>query len=314
MDSPAPQSDRILVIPAAAKTPQAEIAASVLAELWRDSDGASVDLNQEELANALLTIGTKYNYGLPEGVVARPAQAVLFWRSLELRELALAGACALGRERAWEKFIDTYRQPLTQAAIAITGSGSLGQELADSLYSEMFGLRVSEGERKSPLASYAGRGSLMGFLRTTLAQRYVDYQRSTQKVSAIGEREFAAPATYPVPSEAVIRSLSQSLTTVFLSLDAEERFLLAAWFLNQRTLADIAQVLRVHEATISRKLKRITENLHKKLLEQLRASGMSKRGAEEALGTDPRDIDINLRGLLQSCENSTFFGKGTSAE
>ena len=87
---------------------------------------------------------------------------------------------------------------------------------------------------------------------------------------------------------------------------SEERFLLAAYYLDGRTLLEIAQTLAVHEATISRRLKRLAENLRKQLLENLVASGLSKPAAQEALGSDPRDIEINLRMLLQTSQTSTF--------
>jgi hypothetical protein len=34
---------------------------------------------------------------------------------------------------------------------------------------------------------------------------------------------------------------------------------------------------------------------------------MSKRAAEEALGVDVRDLEINLRGLLQSSQIAAFY-------
>jgi hypothetical protein len=37
---------------------------------------------------------------------------------------------------------------------------------------------------------------------------------------------------------------------------------------------------------------------------------MSRVGAEEAMGLDPRDVDINLRSLLQASRSETFSGKG----
>jgi RNA polymerase sigma-70 factor, ECF subfamily len=71
----------------------------------------------------------------------------------------------------------------------------------------------------------------------------------------------------------------------------------------------IARLLRVHEATISRRLKRLTSDLRKQLLHHLQAGGLSKRGAEEALGADPRDLEINLRELLQSSQTAAFSNK-----
>jgi RNA polymerase sigma-70 factor (ECF subfamily) len=108
----------------------------------------------------------------------------------------------------------------------------------------------------------------------------------------------------------VLARLSQALATALNSLTAEERFLLAAWFLDQRTLLEISRALRVHEATISRRLQRVTARLHKDLLKNMRASGMSRAAAEEALGTDPRDININLRSLLQTSQPRAFNGQG----
>jgi RNA polymerase sigma-70 factor (ECF subfamily) len=36
---------------------------------------------------------------------------------------------------------------------------------------------------------------------------------------------------------------------------------------------------------------------------------LSKAAAEEALGTDPRDIEINLRRLLQTSQTSSFSNR-----
>jgi RNA polymerase sigma-70 factor (ECF subfamily) len=227
--------------------------------------------------------------------------------------LALAQACALGREAAWERFVALYRAPLTQAAIAITGSATLGHELADSLYGELFGLATRGGERQSPLASYSGRGSLLGWLRTTLAQRNVDHHRRTRRevpLEAVEETEAdVAPTGTGTPLPAELARLGDSVARTLAALGAEERFLLAAYFLDRRTLLEIGRLLRVHEATVSRKLKRLTEDLRRQLLRNLQSGGLSRRAAEEALGTDPRDVEVNLRALLQSSRARAFSDK-----
>jgi RNA polymerase sigma-70 factor, ECF subfamily len=212
----------------------------------------------------------------------------MFWRTLHLEELALARGCALGRESAWRRFLAQYREPLTRAAVDMTGSAALGEELASALYSELYGLTEREGHRWSPLLQYSGRGSLMGWLRAILAQRRVNQYRKTGRETELGEIE--PPATV---FEAPIL----------------ERFLLSAYYLDQHTLHEMSCVLRVHEATISRKLKRATERVRKELLQTLRARGLSRRAAEEVLGTDPRDVNINLRRLLQKSEGEPISEK-----
>ena len=42
------------------------------------------------------------------------------------------------------------------------------------------------------------------------------------------------------------------------------------------------------------------------LLHHLQSGGLSKRAAEEALGTDPRDLELNLRKLLQTSQSQPF--------
>ena len=283
-------------------------------EFWREADAGSVGLGKEELARILLAIGSKYNYGLAPDATAGRAQVAAFWRALQLPDLALAQACALGRDVAWQQFMARFREPLTQAAIGIAGSAARGQELADSLYSEMFGLTERDGTRRSPLASYSGRGSLKGFLRATLAQRNVDLYRRTHREVPLPELDFAAAPAAAIPTPEVLSRLGDSVTATLGSLSPEDRFLLSAWFLDQRTLLEISRILRVHESTVSRSVKRLAERLHKELLRHLEASGMSPAAAREALGTDPRDLDINLRSLLQASRPGTFFQQGASPQ
>jgi hypothetical protein len=40
---------------------------------------------------------------------------------------------------------------------------------------------------------------------------------------------------------------------------------------------------------------------------------LSKAAAQEALGTDPRDIEINLRALLQTSQTGAFNEQGTGS-
>jgi RNA polymerase sigma-70 factor (ECF subfamily) len=291
-----------------------ELSGLSIDEFWQEAGADSVGLRKDELATVLLALGAKYNYGLAPGAAATPAQIGSFWRTLQLHDLALAHACALGRDAAWQQFIARFREPLTQAATGITGSAALGQELADSLYAELFGLTGRGEQRRSPLAYYSGRGSLKGFLRATLSQRHVDLHRRTNRETPFANEDVAASTPAPIPTSDVLLRLSRSLADTLSTLPPDERFLLSAWFLDQRTLLEISRILRVHEATVSRRLQRLTARIHKDLLKNMRASGMSRAAAEEALGTDPRDLDINLRTLLQVSQPAAFLQQGVTAD
>ena len=277
-------------------------------ELWRVSGAELVEVSKAEFAEALETIGARHNFGLDPERQTNERQRETFWRALHLEELAIARGCALGRESAWRRFLAQYQEQLTRAAVEMTGSAALGEELASALYSELFGLTEREGRRWSPLLRYSGRGSLMGWLRAVLAQRRVNQYRKLGRETALGEIEPAAAVSEQLELER-LEDLRVAIKMTLSEASAEERFLLSAYYLDQHTLHEMSRVLRVHEATVSRKLKRATERLRKRLLRTLRARGLSRRGAEEALGTDPRDVDLNLGKLLQKSEGDTIPDK-----
>ena len=278
----------------------------LLDELWRSSEAASVGLGRAKFGRVLLDVGARQNYGLDEGTSATREQQAAYLRGLKLVDLALAHACAAGSERAWERFVATYRQPLVRAAIAIAGNETLGRELADQLYGELYGLTERDGERKCPLKSYRGRGSLLGWLRTVVAQRHVDRWRKNRREEPLAEFDAAAPEAVESAPANVGTQLESAVGAAIESCDAEERLILTAYYLDGKTLLEIARVLNVHEATVSRKLKRVCEELRKRVLQNLQGTGMSRRVAEEALGADPRDLDVNAKKLLQYSQSDSF--------
>jgi RNA polymerase sigma-70 factor (ECF subfamily) len=305
-----------------------------LHKLWQSANAKTYALSRSEFEAILLTAAHTQNYGQPRPTTPTPAQQTEFFanlKQLQLNDYVLAQSCAQGHGPAWEHFLALYRQPLTRAAIAITGSHSLGEDLADALYAELYGLTTRTAEdgdastpvRKSPLASYKGRGSLIGWLRTTLAQRHIDHHRKTWREEPLTTSENpdkpasiepAASVTEPLPSPEKLDQINRAVQQSLAHRPAEDRFLLAAYFLDQQTLIQISRILQVHEATVSRKLHRLLDELRKDLLTNLQSQGMSKRAAQEALGTDPRDLDIgdphqlgsNLRNLLQTSQSQPF--------
>jgi RNA polymerase sigma-70 factor (ECF subfamily) len=241
-----------------------------------------------------------------------------FCGGLRLEDLTLARGCARGSERAWEVFMSRFREKLYDVARQITREDSLGRELADSLYAELYGTRTREGDRVSKLASYSGRGSLDGWLRTVLAQEYINTYRKQRRLVSLDEEseegiQYAAPNAEPAPAADPL--LKRATHDALRALEAEERFVLASYFLDGRTLAEIARSLSVHESTISRKVEKLTKNLRKQITKNLVGYGMSRRQAEEALDADVRDMALDLRSsLAQDSATGTFSKKGAKAE
>ncbi len=296
-----------------APTPgQAErkIRASVVAELYQRSRAAEVGLPEPELARILDEIAAKY---LPAATRDRDVEE--FSRGLRLEELALARACAAGQERAWEVFLTRYREKLYDAARSITREDSSARELADSLYADLYGTETRDGRRACKLNYYTGRGSLEGWLRSTLAQEYVNRYRRQQRLVSLEEKteagaQFAAadPPSEPAPDP----RLAETTDAVLAALAAEDRFILASYYLDGRRLAEIARVLGVHESTISRKLEKIARAVREGITDELLRRGMSRRQAEEALETDVRDLSVDVGGRLAQKDGPSAFYRKSS--
>jgi RNA polymerase sigma-70 factor, ECF subfamily len=295
--------------------PNCSLDRALAAELWQGCDATRWGLTRDEFEQILIDAGTAQNFGLaeaPEVKPATPKQQAAFFRGVRVADLALARACARGNERAWEHFIAVYRQPLIRAAIAITGRETLGRDLADQLYAELYGLNERDGQRRCPLLSYRGRGSLMGWLRTTLAQRHVDHYRRTRREEPI--EDFDAPAPDPPPQTPAreLSLLEQAIEQALSDREAEERYLLAAYYLDGQTLLEIGRVFGIHEATVSRRLHRAADQIRKQILKNLQRNGMSRQQAEEAMGADARDIEVNLKKLLQNSQSEAFQEQAAS--
>jgi len=284
---------------------------SLLEELWQASNAREWGLGREEFSRILLESAAAQNFGLLPGGIASTEQQATFLRELKLDDLVLAKACAAGNERAWERFVAQYGQALTRAAIAISGSETVGRDLADAFYAELYGLELRDGARRCPLDSYRGRGSLLGWLRTTLAQRFVDHYRRTHREQPLDDYDAPVGDSPVEASPYELPMLARAVESALQHIGPEERFLMAAYYLDDRTLARIASILRVHEATVNRRLRRATESVRKEVVRNLLKAGMSRRAIEEALGMDPRYVDLkmDLKKLLQSPRSEAFTEK-----
>jgi RNA polymerase sigma-70 factor (ECF subfamily) len=280
----------------------------LLAELHEKSGCERIGLTSESFGAILCDVASKY---LPAG--SSQTEARTFLLTLRVEELAMARACAAGNNTAWEIFLTRYREKLYQSALRIAREDSAARDLADTLYAELYGTSTREGERVSKLASFTGRGSLEGWLRTVLAQEFVNRYRRTKRLVSLDEEgedgaQFAAPEPDPVPSPD--SRLESATDSALAALSSEERMVLAAYFLDGRTLAEIARMLSVHESTISRKVDKLAKSLRKKILSTMIQQGMGRRQAEEALEVDVRDLRVDIRrSLAQESPPATFSRK-----
>lgn len=238
------------------------------------------------------------------------AAEVGFLESLRVDELVLARACAAGNEHAWEVFLTRYRNTLYETAYRVAREEGEARILADSLYAELYGVDLKGQQRTSKLLYYQGRGSLQGWLRVVVTQEYINRYRSGRRETSLDSAvEDGAQFAAPDPQATVIDQRVEAVVSAELgALDANERFLLASYYLDHRTLAEIAKVLGVHESTISRKLERIVSAARKNIRKRLLKAGMTARQADEAMAdVDVRDLRVKVQESLGQDRSSAAF-------
>lgn len=278
---------------------------SDVAELYKYSHAEEFGITLGQFGVVLKELALK----VPEAAKLAPKQLA---GGLHIEDLILARACAAGNDRAWQVFMVRFRQKLYDVARQITREDSTARELADSLYADLYGTKTREGERVAKLSSYSGRGSLDGWLRTVLAQEYVNTYRKQRRLVSLDEEsesgtQFTAAAEEPQTH--VDPRLERAVDDLLRCLAIEDRFVLASYFLDGRTLAEIARALSVHESTISRKVEKLTKSLRKQVLKNLVRQGMTCRQAEEAINTDVRDLALDLRSSLAQDSAVRAFSK-----
>jgi RNA polymerase sigma factor (sigma-70 family) len=147
-------------------------------------------------------------------VVARPSGPNLELWPEELAErleksggadLYLAIACDLGIEGAWEAFQQVYLPALRRIARNRGVRGSDVEEVAATLLADL-ATPAEGGAARTPLGSYSGAGTLLGWLTAVLRNRMVDERREedrrTRTGEAWGERAAArSPGKTDNPSE-----------------------------------------------------------------------------------------------------------------
>jgi RNA polymerase sigma-70 factor (ECF subfamily) len=264
---------------------------------YGESRAARYDVSEDAFEQHVAAVLGRYAAGFSE------ADKLELIASLHVQELVLARACSAGNAAAWDEFLTQFKRALPSMAVQITRDDAAGHDLADELYAELYGMPNRDGRRVSKLNYYMGRGSLQGWLRTVMAQKHVDRCRKQSRNVSLEEQveagaHFAAKEEVPVVPEVarVARSIEQALRT----LNSEDRFLVASYYLDRRRLAEIGRQLGMHESTISRKLDRATERLRKQVKQILQADGLSPGECDDWMAElDVRDLNVDVEGKLR---------------
>ena len=265
--------------------------------LYAKSDAARWKVPAEVLSNALERGAEKHFAG------RSPSDAELdrYFDALHLADLALACACAIGRNDAWDHFVREFRPGMYRAADAIDRSGG-ARDIAEALYAELFGLKELDGKRQSVFRYFHGRSSLATWLRSLIAQRFVDRHRETRRLEPLPDEASAASIASTTAAEhpdrgRFVAAMHAVLPAAIAALATRDRLRLACYYAQQMTLAQIGKLTGEHEATVSRQLARTRKAIRAEVESRLKSNhGFSPAEIEECFDNvvdDAGQLDLD---------------------
>ena len=269
-----------------------------------------------EIADLSLRINKsveKYVFKTDES--AGNAEIKAFVDEIRADDLCLVLACEKGDATAWEDLVKNFDATVKSAARKISGNNDDAEDLAGSIWAELYGLK----EGKSKLAYFSGRGSLAGWLRAVTNQLAIDQFRKMKRLVQIEEdREFenlAQDSSEKTGNNLVVshtknpeeifseqqtaKDVATALKQAIDELEAEDKLILKLYYFNDLKLKDIGATLGFHEATASRKLARMQTEIRKSVEKILRSErGWSEEEVKRNLSDAAEQLGINLEKMF----------------
>jgi len=135
-------------------------------------------INPDAFQTAIRTAIDKYLVNQQSDMAPKADEVRTFITELQVADLYLALACAQGNENAWWEFDQNYRRYIERIARHLSSAETDAEEVTDSVYVELYGTRVVNDVRQSKFATYTGRGTLRGWLRTVVWHAVIDLHRA----------------------------------------------------------------------------------------------------------------------------------------
>lgn len=243
-----------------------------------------------------------------------------FIDALAADDLCLIIGCERGDEKAWNDLVKNYDGTVKSAARKISNNTEDAEDLASSIWAELYGLKHDkDGRLKTKLSYYSGRGSLAGWLRAVVSQLAIDGFRKTSKFVQIEEaREFENLAQdssensdnakilhasenpeAALSAKRTQKDVSSALNKAISALEAEDRLILKLYYFDDLNLKNIGAALGFHEATASRKIVRIQTELRKSVEKILTKDfGWTHDEVKRHLADAASKLDIGLERMF----------------
>lgn len=219
-------------------------------------------IQADEFKTTLRGAVEKYLVDRENGITPTADEVRKFLSELLVNDLYLAMACSRGNEHAWWEFDHTHRAYIERIARHMASAETYAEEVIDHVYVELYGTRVVDGTRLSKFATYSGRGTLRGWMRTVVWHAMIDFHRAKHDEISVdewaesggeaqerpgwnpadgGENEVLTGIVYERYREVTTKALDVSMS----DLEDHEKLLLLYYHVDELKLREIARLVEM---------------------------------------------------------------------
>jgi RNA polymerase sigma-70 factor (ECF subfamily) len=225
-----------------------------------------------------------------------------FLAGLRAADFYLACACSAGDAKALKLFEERYLSLVGAFLHRMRSQPAFIDDVRQALSEKLF---VGSSPK---ITEYSGRGELSNWLRVVSIRTALNLQRRRTELLTDGERQGTdLSSRQGDPELSYIKEryrgiFQAALEASLVALSQEQRNLLRLHFLQSVTLDALAELFRVHRATIARRIAQAREQI----LEQVRSQVEAQLGVDSAelaslMGLLRSRLDVSVTRLLDMC-------------
>jgi RNA polymerase sigma factor (sigma-70 family) len=179
-------------------------------------------------------------------------------QKIHTADLYLTMGMSAGDEKAWEIFNQRFAPKINEFSQYYADDEDIAEDVFAYTKSSLFVKIKKTGKPK--IDSYNGRGSLESWLKVIVYREVITHQKNRMKSLSLDSIVLGVEEDHDYDSE--MKMISTILMSGFKSLEEKEKVLLREYYILKQPERILADKYDVNVSTISRRLRKICDNLY----------------------------------------------------
>ena len=179
-------------------------------------------------------------------------------QKIHTADLYLTMGMSAGDEKAWEIFNQRFAPKINEFSQYYADDEDIAEDVFAYTKSSLFVKIKKTGKPK--IDSYNGRGSLESWLKVIVYREVITHQKNRMKSLSLDSIVLGVEEDHDYDSE--MKMISTILISGFKSLEEKEKVLLREYYILKQPERILADKYDVNVSTISRRLRKICDNLY----------------------------------------------------